>query len=74
MEHFVTKLVKNLSTLSYEDQLISFQLQSLYCRRQHRNLIKTFKILNDFTNVQMELNTVHLTKGYPFKLLKYRCN
>ena len=74
IEHCAMKLVKNLSTLPYEDRLVSLQLQSLYCRRQHCNLIKTFKILNDFTNVQMELNTVHLTRGHPFKLLKNRCN
>ena len=36
-----------------EDRLVSLQLQSLYCRRQRGDLIEAFKILNDFTNVQM---------------------
>ena len=48
VQHSAIKLVKNLSILSYEDRLISLQLQSLYCHRQHDNLIETFKILHNF--------------------------
>ena len=64
VQHCATKLVKSLSTLTYEDRLVSLQLQSLYCCRQCGDLIEAFKILNDFTNVQMgtafTLNTMHL--------------
>ena len=63
VQHRATKLVKSLSALTYEDRLVSLQLQSLYCHRQHGDLIEAFKLLNDFTNVQMEtvftLNTMH---------------
>ena len=76
VQHRAIKLVKNLSTLPYEDRLISLQLQSLYCHRQRGDLIETFKILNDFTNVQMgtalTLNTTQLTRSHPFKLMKKR--
>ena len=78
VQHCATKLVKSLSALSYEDRLVSLQLQSLYCRRQRGDLIEAFKILNDFTNVQMgtafTLNTIQFTRGHPFKLVKSRCN
>ena len=78
VQHCATKLVKSLSALTYEDRLVSLQLQSLYCRRQRGDLIEAFKILNDFTNVQMgaafTLNTTQFTRGHPFKFVKSRCN
>ena len=78
VQHRATKLVKSLSTLPYEDRQVSLQLQSLYCRRQRGDLIETFKILNDFTNVQIgttfTLSTIQLTRGHPFKLSKNRSN
>ena len=78
VQHHATKLVKSLSTLTYENRLVSLQLQSLYCHRQHGELIEAFKILNDFTNVQMgttfTLNITQFTRGHPFKLFKSRCN
>ena len=78
VQHRATKLAKSLSALTYEDRLVSLQLQSLYCHRQRGDLIEAFKILNDFTNVQMgtafTLNTTQFTRGHPFKLVKSRCN
>jgi len=78
VQHCATKLVKSLFTLPYEDRLVSLQLQSLYCCRQHGDLIETFKILNDFTNVQIgttfTLSTIQLTRDHPFKLSKNRFN
>ena len=74
------------ATLCYEvskesvcfNRLVSIQLQSLYCRRQRGDLIDAFKILNDFTNVQIgtafTLNTTQFTRGHPFKVVKSRCN
>ena len=41
VQHHATKLVKSLSIIPYEDRLISFQLQSLYCCRQCGDLIET---------------------------------
>ena len=68
-------LVKSLSTLPYEDRL---QLQSLYCHRQHSDIIETFKILHNFTNVNsgtaFTFNTGQPTRGQPFKLTKSRYN
>jgi len=78
VQHRATKLVKSLSTLPYEDKLVFLQLQSLYCRRQHGDLIEAFKILNGFINVQIgtnfTLSTIQLTRGHPFKLSKNRSN
>ena len=54
VQHRATKLVKSLSALSYEDRLVSLQLQSLYCRRQRGDLIEAFKILNDFTKLMFK--------------------
>ena len=74
VKYCATKLVKSLSILPYEYRLISLQLQSLYCRRQCGNLFETFKILHNFTNVDLgtafTLNTSQLTRGHPFKLTK----
>ena len=78
IQHRATKLVKSLSTLRYEDRLIYLQLQSLYCRRQRGDLIETFKIQHNFTNVGLgtvfTFNTGQPTRGHPFKLMKSRCN
>ena len=78
VQHRATKLVKSLSTLPYEDRLISLQLQSLYCRRQRGDLIETFKILHNFANVDLgaafTFNTGQPIRGHPFKLMKSRCN
>ena len=56
----------------------SLQLQSLYYHRQYGDLIKTFKILHNFTNVDLGtafiFNTGQPTGGHPFKLAKSRCN
>ena len=78
VQHCATKLIKSLSALTYEDRLACLQLQSLYYRRQRGDLIEAFKILNDFTNVQMgtafTLNATQFTRGHPFKLVKSKCN
>jgi len=77
VQHHTTKLVK-LSTLPYEHRLASLQSQLFYCHRQCGDLIETFKILNDFTNVQnrnyFTLSTIQLTRGHFFKLSKNRSN
>jgi len=41
-----TKLLSDISHLPYETCLVKLSLYSLYCRRQRRDLIETFKILN----------------------------
>ena len=78
VQHRATKLVKSLSTLPYENKLISLKLQSLYCCRQRGDLIKTFKILHNLTDVDLgtafSFNTGQPTRGHPFKLIKSRCN
>ena len=53
VQHHATKLVKSLSILPYEDRFISLQLQSLYSCRQLSDLIETFKILHNFTIVEL---------------------
>ena len=45
VQHRATKLVKYLSTLPYEDRLVSLQLQSLYCCKQLGDLSRFCKIL-----------------------------
>ena len=50
VQHCATKLVKSLSLWR---RLISLQLPSLYSCRQLSDLIETFKILHDFTIVEL---------------------
>ena len=69
---------KSLSVLPYEDRLISLQLRSLYCCRQRGDLIETFKVIHNFTTIDLEtafiLSTSQPTRGHPFKLTKRRYN
>ena len=64
--------------MSSRSSYIVIASYTLYCRRQHGDLIEAFKILNDFKNVQMgtafTLNITQFTRGHPFKLVKSRCN
>ena len=47
-----TKLVNEFTKLSYENRLKKLGIYSLYCRRQHGDLIETYKILNGYYNVE----------------------
>ena len=47
VQHRSTKLVATLADLPYEDRLRHLDLYSLYCRRQHADLITIYKLLHN---------------------------
>ena len=53
VQHRSTKLIKEISKLSYEDRLKTLHLPSLYIRRLQGDLIETYKILKGFTNIKV---------------------
>ena len=55
VQHRSTKLIKEISKLSYEDRLKTLHLPLLYVRRLQGNLIKTLKILKGFTLLKIDL-------------------
>ena len=76
MQQRATKLLGNISDLSYEDHLRTLDLYTLYCRRIRGNLIHTFKVLNFFTATRPDalftLTPEYRTRGHCLKLYKPR--
>ena len=71
VQHRSTKLIKEISKLSYEDRLKTLHLPSLYVHRLWGNLIETFKILKGFTNIKVDIfferSTGSRTRGHSLK-------
>ena len=72
-----TKLVKGLTSLSYEKRLQDLQLTSLEKRRLRGDLIEVFKLVTgkehiDYTNLLQLDDTGHDTRGHRYKLKKRR--
>ena len=60
----------------YKERIQNLNIYSLYCRREHGDLIETFKILNqklliDSTKL-FTLSPINFTRGHNFKLSKPR--
>ena len=71
-----TKHVYGLNSLPYEGCLEKLQLYSLFCRRQRGDMIETYKILNNYYNIEpslfFTLNGSSTTGGHTLKLFKER--
>ena len=71
-----TKLLPSLFDLPYETRLERLGLYSLYCRRQRGDLIETYKILNDYYDINptsfFTLSNTDTTRGHHCKLFKFR--
>ena len=71
-----TKLVKNISHLSYTERLKYLGLPSLQYRRLRADMVETYKILNDVDHVQHEkifpIRTSN-TRGHKHKIFKKNC-
>ena len=69
-----TKLVPELSKLTYESRLRKIDIYSLYYRRRRGDLIETYKLLKGYYNVDWSnfftLSPVHQTRGHHLKLYK----
>ena len=69
-----TKLVSELAKLPYESRLKELGIYSLFCRRQHGDLIETYKLLNGHYDVDwtkfFTLSPALNTRGHHMKLYK----
>ena len=74
-----TKMLPNLSTLSYPDRLRKLKLPSLRFRRLRGDMIETFKILSGIYDKRVTGEMFELTprdsttRGHQYKLVKRRC-
>ena len=73
-----TKLLQNISHLSYPERLAALNFPTLAHRRIRDDMIKTFKILNNIydSRVTNFLSKSHFstTRGHNFKLLVHHAN
>ena len=79
MQRRATKIIPKLKHKTYEDRLRHLKLPTLEKRWDRGDLIETFKILNDFDNVNRDLffqmdNSGYHTRGHTMKLFKPRLN
>ena len=68
-----TKLVKDLSSLSYEERMLQLGIPTLIYRRERADMIQLFKIMNNYD--QADLHSITLTndsntRGHKHKLVK----
>ena len=74
-----TKMLPNLSNLSYTERLRKLKLPSLRFRRLRGDMIETFKILSGIfdkrvTEEMFELTPIDSsTRGHKYKIVKQRC-
>ncbi|MES9905174.1 MAG: reverse transcriptase family protein [Sedimenticola sp.] len=68
-----TKLVKELSSLSYEERLKNLGLPTLIYRRDRADMVQLYKIMNGFDKAELNSITVaseSVTRGNQHKLVK----
>ena len=69
-----TKLVKDISSLDYDDRLIALGLPTLSYRRTRNDMIQVYKIMNGIDRLDKELffrePSVVNTRGHSFKVYK----
>ena len=71
VQRCTTKLVSEFTKLTYESRLMELGIYSLYCRRQHGDLIETYKLLNGHYNVDWtSLSSVQSTRGHQMKVFE----
>ena len=69
-----TKSFSNIRSLPHSTRLIRFDLQPLYVRRNHLDLITCFRLIHGLTHLDYtsffspRLNSV--TRGHPYTLIK----
>ena len=69
-----TKLLKNISQLSYKDRLLHLGLPSLEYRRNRADMLQVFKIVHNYDKISntelLRLSKYSRTRGHNFKLQK----
>ena len=78
VQHRATKLLQNISHLSYPERLAVFNLPTLAYRRIRGDMIKTFKILNNIYDSRvtsfLSKSNFSTTRGHNFKLFVQHAN
>ena len=73
----VTRMIPEISHLSYEDRLFETNLLSLEMRRLRADLIEVFKIVNGLEKIDacifFEQRSDCRTRGHPFRFYKPNC-
>ena len=73
-EDRATKCVQDLSSLEYDERLVTLKLPTLSYRRHRADMIMVYNILQGNVNLQpglfFHLNLSSATRGHDFKLFK----
>lgn len=71
-----TKIVKEISSLSYEERLKNLGLPTLIYRRERADMVQLFKIMNGFDKAELSIKVVteSVTRGHQHKIEKRRYN
>ena len=71
-----TKLVKNITDLSYEQRLRKLGIPTLQYRRERADMIQVYKILHGFDRIDpsmfFEMADLSRTRGHKYKIAKQR--
>ena len=74
MQRRATKCVQDLSSLEYDERLVTLKLPTLSYQRHRADMIMVYNILQENVNLQPELffhlNLSSATRGHDFKLFK----
>ena len=68
-----TKLVKDISSLSYEERIRQLGIPTLIYRRERADMIQLFKIMNFYDHAELHSITIasdSSTRGHQHKLVK----
>jgi hypothetical protein len=71
-----TKLISNISHLSYEERLKSLRLDSLAIRRRRNDMLQVYRIIHGIDNINasdfFEFSSDSITRGHRYKINKPR--
>jgi hypothetical protein len=77
VQHFFTKRIAGLWTVTYTARLVVLNLQTLKYRRIFCDLVLCYKILHSKINTDLsnvfKLNLNSITRGHTLKLHKFQC-
>lgn len=73
-----TKMISEVSNMSYENRLMTLRLDSLAFRRRRNDMLQIFRIINKIDNIDIanyfELQTDSMTRGHTYKFKKPHIN
>lgn len=70
-------MLPSVNKLPYEERLHKLKLTTLKLRRERGDMIETFKIVNNYTDIESSLFFQHsdnsITRGHSKKFIKQQC-